>query len=68
VVSHFLWRYYTLGHQLPQDIPTIYKSLAARRRGVDPLSYVDIVIEFEKQLKLDHGVEDEKKKSKKKTD
>lgn len=64
VVSHFLWRYYTLGHQLPHDIPTIYKSLAERRRGVDPLSYVDIVIEFEKQLKQEQKqIADEKKKN-----
>jgi hypothetical protein len=50
-VSHYLWRYHKLGHtHLPCDISSIYQSLASRRPGVAPLSYVSLVRTWERHL------------------
>jgi len=50
-VSHYLWRYYTLGHKhLLHNIQAIYTHLASIRRGVAPLSYVTLVQEYENIL------------------
>lgn len=50
-VSHFIWRYYYLGHtHIPNDIPKIYESLAERRQGVAGLGYEAMVVGFKKYL------------------
>lgn len=51
-VSHYLWRYYKLGHKhLSSDVNGIYDSLAKRRPGVAPLSYITLVRIWEDHLK-----------------
>jgi len=56
VVSHFIWRYYKLGHKyLPSDINEIYASLAKKRKGVAGLSYKKFVIEWKDYLMQETG-------------
>lgn len=51
-VSHYLWRYYKLGHKhLSADVPAIYESLASRRPGVVALSYLSLVRVWEEHLR-----------------
>jgi protein-tyrosine phosphatase len=51
-VSHYLWRYYKLGHtHLTSDIAKIYKSLSSRRAGVAALGYLELVKVWEAHLR-----------------
>lgn len=51
VVSHYLWRHYELEHKhLQKDVTKIYQHLKSIRSGVEPLSYIRYVTQFEQHL------------------